>query len=89
MAALLGGVGAAGARTPGGVDRGVAGGAQGELVAAWPPAEGRIAARVARDSVGPDNADRAPASAAAPTGSAVGVGGGPGCSVGAEAGGPR
>ncbi|MGC4785992.1 hypothetical protein ACLQ3A_30660 [Micromonospora zamorensis] len=67
----------------------MAGGAQGELVAAWPPAGGRIAARVASDSVGPDSADRAPASAAAPTGSAMGVGGGPGCSVGAEAGGPR
>ncbi|MDG4782481.1 hypothetical protein O7614_22745 [Micromonospora sp. WMMD961] len=89
MAALSGAVGA---RTPAGVDRGAdggCGGAQGEVVAAGPPAEGRIAASVARDSVGPDSADRALESGAALTGSGVGVGGGPCCPLGVGADGPR
>ncbi|GAB4104429.1 hypothetical protein GCM10028790_34480 [Micromonospora taraxaci] len=85
-------LGAAGARTPGGVARGVAdgcGGAQGEVVAAAPPADGRIAARVARDSVGPDSADRAPESGGALTGAAPGVGDGLCCSLGGDADRPR
>ncbi len=86
--ALLGDVGAAGARTAGGFGWGVAGGcggAQGETAAGGPPAEGRIAARAANDRVGPVSADRAP-------GSVTGVrpGDGAGCgSSGVDAGGPR
>ncbi|PYC76129.1 hypothetical protein C7C45_01120 [Micromonospora arborensis] len=85
-------VGAAGPRTPGGVARGVAGGcggAHGELVAGGPPAEGRIAARVAMDRVGPDRADRVADSVAVAAWPGPGVGGGACCSFGAGADGPR
>lgn len=85
--ASLGGVDAPGARTPGEACWGVAagcGGAQGEVAADGPPAEGRIAARVARDRVGPDSADRAPDSVAAATGAGLDVDGEPCCSLGVD-----
>ncbi|GLZ62307.1 hypothetical protein Misp05_58830 [Micromonospora sp. NBRC 107095] len=88
---MRGDVGAAGARTAGGVGGGAAGGcggAQGETAGGGPPAEGRIAARVASDRVGPVSADRATGSSAGATGTGPDVRAGC-CSPGVDADGPR
>ncbi|GGO14311.1 hypothetical protein GCM10011576_25250 [Micromonospora parathelypteridis] len=65
------------------------GGAHGEVAAGGPPAEGRIAARVAMDKVGPARADRVADSVAVAARSGPGVDDGPCCSFGAGAGCPR